>query len=372
MQKYNVMFAIEDLGIGGAERVVFSLARGLDRTHFRVHVTCLRKPGALARDLDEHVDGLYVLGKRGKIDLAMLNRFVNLLRGKRIDVLNTHLVTANTWGRIAARLAGTPVVIATEHSADAWKGPVLKTIDRILVRLSDRVVAVSNGVKDFYTKTVGLPGHKIEVIHNGIDAASWKRPGCRNKTRTSLGIRPDALVIGTIGRLIEDKAHLDLLRAAVLVEDVEVVIAGSGPMMETLRRKARELGIADRTHLLGTRSDVREILEALEVFVLPSKREGFPVCVLEAFAVGVPVVATRVGGVGEVVTAGESGLLVPYGDVPALASAIERTLGDSDLVLDLTVNARRLVEKRFTEASMVRQTGDLFMRLLLEKGVTGR
>lgn len=361
MRKLNVMLAIEELETGGAEKIFTAIAGGLDRSLFRVYVTCLRKPGVLAREVGDNCDGFFVLGKKRKLDIGTVARFVRLLREMKVDILNTHLVTANTWGRVAGAIARTPAVVATEHSADDWKGPLQRKIDRLLVPLTTRLVAVSGSVARFYERRIGVPRGRMIIIRNGIEASEWKPRGVGASVRSKLGIPPGAPVVGTVGRLIPDKKQDTLIEFARDFPDWRVVIVGEGPLENHLREKAASCGVEGRVVLTGLRRDVRDLMESFDAFALPSRREGLSIVLIEAMAMGLPVVVTDVGGNRELVEHNVDGIVSYAGSAGLFGYNLRRVLESPDLARRLGAAAREKVRRCFRVETMVRAYENLFL-----------
>jgi glycosyltransferase involved in cell wall biosynthesis len=228
------------------------------------------------------------------------------------------------------------------------------------VRLQMRVVgtgvhkylAVSRHVRDRLAAGAGVPARKLRIVANGIDPAAFAR-SADPALRARLAGSPDRPLVLTAARLSPQKAIDGLLSAAVLVPDAIFAIAGDGPDRAALEARAQALGIAPRVRFLGPRDDIPELLAACDLFVLPSLFEGLPLSVLEAMAAGKPVAATRIPGTDEAVADGETGILVPPGDAPALAAAIRAFLSDPALARRAGEAGRERVRTRFTASAMV-------------------
>jgi glycosyltransferase involved in cell wall biosynthesis len=286
-----------------------------------------------------------------------------------VDVLHTHLFGSNTLGRLLGRLAGVPVIIAHEHWATSARREVW--INRLLYRLSDRTIVPSAATKSMLVKYGGIPSQAIEVVYNGVDTAQFSRPYGREEVRSELGIPNDALLVGVVGRLSEEKGGVDLLVRAVArlhktEPSVRLLVVGDGPMragLEGLASKVTE-GLVTFT---GTRSDVARLLGAMDVFALPSLSEALPLVVLEAMSAGLPVVATRVGGVPEVVDDGVTGLLLAPGSEDALYWALRRLGAAPNLRAQLGRAGQAHVKAHFTIERMVECIEALYESLLARK-----
>jgi glycosyltransferase involved in cell wall biosynthesis len=229
------------------------------------------------------------------------------------------------------------------------------------VRVADRVVVNAESLRPS-----GRAGRRTEVIPSGVDTERFQpRAGARVAAKARLGVPPDRPLIGTVGRLEGRKGTATLIEAAARLADygaadVGVVVAGDGPLRGELRGLVERLGLAACVTLLGQRSDVREVLAALDVFVLPSRTEGMSNALLEAMAMACPVVATAVGGTPEVVVPGETGVLVPPAEPAAMAAAVARLLAAPELAARLGAAARRRIENRYGSRAMVRRLEGLY------------
>ncbi|CAL9566512.1 glycosyltransferase [Streptomyces atacamensis] len=302
----RVLHIITGLGAGGAEQQLRLLLRHLPLC---CDVVTLTNPGAVAEGIEADGTAVTHLGMRGNRDLSALPRLVDTVRAGRYDIVHTHLYRACVYGRIAARLAGTRTVIATEHSLGERRieGRPLTQGARALYLATERMgtatVAVSTTVASRLRRW-GVPGSRIRVVPNGIDAARFRfDPVVRASVRTRLGLPAHALVVGGVGRLVPGKRFDIAVRAVAQLPGAHLVLAGDGPERGRLRELAAGLGIADRVRLLGEcggavggdpgagedRPDIPGLLSAMDVFVSPSAEEAFGLAVLEALAAGLPV-----------------------------------------------------------------------------------
>ncbi|GEM_PF-90735 len=365
--RINILYIIWSLGLGGAEQVVINLAKGLDKTRYNPTVLCLNDKGVFAELLEKEGITVIALNKKAVIDLSIVPKIVSVIKQCKIGIVHSHLWGANFWGRIAAKLAGVRVVIATEHSLDVWKKGYYLVLDRLLSHWTDKVVAVSDSVKRFYVENAKISAGKIAVIRNGIEVArSQGNQVTRSHVRREYGIRDDEIVLALIGRLVEAKGHkyfLMALKDIIREHKVRGLIVGAGPLEGELRRYSNELGFNGNVVFTGLRKDVPDILNDIDILVMPSLREGLPIVALEAMAKGKPVVATDVGGTHEVVLDKETGFLVPPTDDKAMAGAIVKILQDKDLAGRMGEAGRKRVEEKFSLDRMVREHEALYDKL---------
>ena len=335
-------------------------------------VVCIHRRGRLAESLRGGGIPVVSVGKRTGLDLSVVLRLVALMRRERPDIVHTHLWTANLWGRLAAWIAGVPVVVASEHNVDVWKRRRHVWLDRLLLRITDRVVCVSDGVRDFYRQQLPGANGKLVRIYNGIDHRTFAAP-----PRTAAPARAGEWagrfpVIAVIGRLVPAKGHRYCIEAvaqlAPMYPKLRVLFIGDGPLADELKRVVAQAGLSAVIQLTGLRRDIPEILQQIHLLVLPSLREGLPMVALEAMAAGVPVIASDVGGNREAVVDGQTGLIVPPKNAAALAVAIRRLLDERPFYEHASRAARRRVEEAFSVEQMIRETETLYHDLLEAAG----
>lgn len=353
---------IWSLGLGGAEQVVIQLAAESVRRGHAVSVFTLGAPGTFAAQAGAAGVRVVSVAKRSRYDVTVLARLAGEFRRARLDVVHTHLWGAHVWGRIAARMARVPVVVATEHNLDTWKPRGYFLVDRVLSHLTTHLVAVSGPVQEFYEQASVGRG-RWHVIRNGI-ALAPDAPRHLGPAHRALGLADGDRVVGWVGRLVTAKLPGDFLEAVSLaaarVPRLRALVVGDGPLRQEAERRTRELGLADRVVFAGLRTDVAELLGGMEVLVFSSEREGLSIAMLEGMAGGVPIVATRVGGTPELVEDGRSGLLVPPHAPAELAAAIARVLDDRSLAAALARGARVTIAKRFSFEAMANAYDELY------------
>ncbi len=361
-RRRKVMFVIEALTVGGAEHMVVDLANEMALRGDIVHVVCLTLLGELSHKLTSDVT-LHVLNKKPGIDPGLPSRLRALARRYDVDVVNSHLWTANLWTRIALYRSGVPVVV-TEHNRDVWKRLHNRMLDRLLSHTTARMIAVSEDTANFYRTRVGVASHLITVVNNGVDTAKYAS-GNGAKLRPALAREQDFL-IGTVGRLAIAKNHPRLVEAAGILRDqgvqIQVVIAGEGPERKRTEDKISELGLQQQVTLLGERSDVPDLLAALDVFVLSSDREGHPLSALEAQAAGTPVVLTDAGGSADAVSksdTGSGGVLVER-SAAALAVCLAELANQPRKLQEMSQFAQSYAVKYFDKSLMIDRYSAIF------------
>jgi len=389
----TVFHIITQFDRGGSARNTFLTVFGHDRRRFRavlVHGRRKIEADEEAAQIDADLKELREAGV-SVFDVPTLVREINpvsdaratfalwrLLRSERPAIVHTHTSKAGVVGRLAAWMARVPVVIHTPHGHIfyGYYGPFLSTLvcfaEWLLARLTDRIVTLTDRGAQEHVQYKIAGAEKFATIHSGIDLAHFRSvrvdPAVKRK---ELGLPPDGPIVGTVGRLVPIKGLEWLLKAAprILAEFPEAcfVIIGDGPMLGELRELTSQLGIGLQVVFGGAREDVPECLAAFDLFVLPSLNEGMGRVLLEAMAVGCPVVATRVGGIPDIVADGTTGLLVPPRNDRALAEAILTLLRDRARRVTYGEAARRHVDGRFDVETMVRNIERLYDAAWQEK-----
>jgi len=370
VKKISVMHLLTSFQVGGAETVALQLCRAMNGSVYRILACCLKKSGPMASRFQAAGVETFALSNcrtmRG-LDLALLSRLVTLLRRERVHLLHCHNSFPREYGAMAAMLSGVPVVVGTQHAV--WSDG---TIERppILARLMNpfvtHFVAVADHVLQAATSTGHIQRERASVIYNGVDVRRFRPRRYRTPKQSNIEI-------GCVARLSHEKRHDVLLQAiaqlAPKYKNVRLHLVGDGPSRGALETQAGYLGLGRNVRFLGLRNDVPEWLRAMEVLVLGSATEGLPLTILEAMASGLPVVATSVGGVPEMVEDGVNGFLVPPEDPVALAAALERLVKDRDLRLRMGRKGREIAVKKFSLDIAVRKHEELYLKLLREKGI---
>lgn len=367
MSLLTVLHLIETSGPGGAEKLLLSLVDHLDRSQFQSKA-CLIKDGWLRSQLEVRGCETFIIPLRSTFDFSWLRRFRREVAQRGIDVMHAHEFAMNTYASIGSALTGIPCV-ATQHGKNYFWRKLRRRLAYKFVARQSALIAVSNDVKHFIAANVGLAPERIRTIHNGIDQQMHQpNEEMRNRVRTELGLNPTTPVIGAVGNLYPVKGQIFLIRAMKDVlkvcSDARLLIAGRGELRDSLQAEAEALGVADNVRLLGYRDDVPALLQAFDLFVLPSLSEGLPFSALEAMATGKPVVATRVGGNPEVVLDGCTGYLVPPENSQALADRILFLLCHPEQARVFGQEGMHRVEKEFSLTSMISQYQGLYHSLI--------
>ncbi len=367
----RILQITHDLKPGGLQRVVLDLAQGLRRLGHDAQICSLRGTGPLAAEIRGRGIPLWEMPwpERGA-DRMLFWKVFRLLREHRYDVVHTHNTQPFLDGGLAAALARTPVRIHTDHARPFPDKLRYMAMERLMSLAYGKVVGVSAHTAGELRRHEGIALSKLAVIPNGIDG-EWYRSECaaldRRRLREEAGLGRFRTVFGLGARLEEQKGIAFLLRAmpAILERhpDCALAIAGSGSLESELKLIARKLGVADNVRFLGAYPQLLRFYPLLDFLVLPSLWEGLPLCILEAMSLGLPIVATRVGGVGDALEDGRSARLVPAGDPAALARAVNGFLEDPEGARALGRAGREAFDARHDASVMVRAYLDLYRGL---------
>ena len=354
--------------------MLVELVRRMDRARFLPELCCLKRFDSLGETLAEEIPAFTGL-LAGKFDVEVLWRLTRLMRRRRIDaVVTVGPGDKMFWGRLAARLAGVPVVCSSLHSTglpDHVEWP-----NRLLSPLSDAFIAVAESHGSYLTSHEGCSADKVRVIPNGVDLQRFHPRWPDRKLQRELDLDADAPTIGIIAALRPEKNHELFLSVAALVQaelpKARFLIVGDGPLRSKLEAFARSLGVEEAVRFLGIRRDVPELLSLMDVVMLTSKMEANPLCLLEAMASEKPVVASRVGSVTESVQDGRTGYLVAADDSQGMAARVLELLQDRRRASSMGRAAREAVIAHWSVDRMVRGYEDLITDIYSAKCGTAK
>ena len=364
-------------GYGGGERYLELLLDRLDRARYRALLICPEAGPFVGRMKERGVE-THLVHLAPLFNPIALWRLTRLLVRERVTILQTHGARANFYGRIAGRLAGVPVIISTVHNS--LKDYEICLLTRWLytaalhltLPLVHRIICVSDANRRDLIDECPAASARIQTVYNGVDPSAFPSQPDRQKVRQELGVTQGPVLL-TIARLTEAKGHRYLLQALPhLLEtwpQLSCVFVGDGELRGQLHRLAVELAVEPSCRFVGVREDIADILAAADVVVLPSLSEGFPFVLLEALAMGCPVVASRVNGVPELIEDHKTGLLVPPRDPQALVAAIREVLHDPITASKMGADGRAVVQERFTVDRMVANTTAIFDAAVQDAGV---
>lgn len=372
----RVLYPIEGDG-GGAVTHVLCLAEELTKQQITPLVAFLQAGPSVA--VAKKLGLLYkLIPKKTTLDPTLAWRILRILNQKTIDILHTHTIRGNFYGRMASFLCKRSMIsITTVHShiADEIRGEreiglkdwLLCKREIYTSRFVDHFICVSPSIKDRLLSQ-GIPERKISVIENGVELVDLSVSNLNRRTiRREFSIRDDEILIGTIGRLVPVKNHTLFLRAAKRLSErasnVKFLIVGNGPLLESLMNKVRELGIQERVRFTGWRNDIQKVLCALDIYVICSTVEGLNISVLEAMACAKPVVGTNVKGISEIILDNKTGLLVSLNNVDLLTDAVLRLASTPEERIKMGLKGRQLIENKYSVQKMIDITFQLYKEL---------
>lgn len=364
--KINILWLWDRLdGIGGVETLLLSMAKNLDRSRFDIYIGVF-KMGYVASYFEEAGVKVVEIPRKGKFDFQTIPMLMKIIRELEIDMIHTHGHFPGFVGRIAGKLIGKKV-ISTYHLALHEDGHpyFTKILTKMTLPLADYVTFVSRGVEEsFYNESMvfdkGLIGKRTHfTIYNGVDLNGIDRVVStvdKNTVRKELSVSRDEVLLLSVGRLTEQKGHRYLITAIAEVVkhclNAKLLIFGEGELKSALKSLIKDYALADRIRIMPPTRDIFKVMVGSDIFVLPSLWEGLPMGLIEAMAIGKPVVASNVTGVNELITSGVNGILVESKNPEALFEAIVKVIKDKELSMSLSENARKTIEKNFTIEKM--------------------
>jgi glycosyltransferase involved in cell wall biosynthesis len=375
----RVGFVMHVMQVAGAEVLVARIIREL-RGQIEPTIFCLDQVGVLGEQLLQEGIEVVCLNRRPGRDWGVAKRLADAVRARRVELLHAHQYTPFFYSALARwRGAKSTQIIFTEHgrhypdhvsAARRWGNRL------VLSHAPAHVNACCQFSAQALHDVDGFRRNDIEVIYNGIDSQMFAPSEDRQVLRSRLGLENGRRYIGSVARFHPVKDHKTLLRAFVHVaadrDDVDLLLVGDGPMRDMLEGMVHEFELSDRVHFLGLRHDVPALLQAIDVFTLPSLSEAASLTLLEAMSCACPVVVTAVGGNGEIVRAGRDGLLTPRQDPAALARALLQVLNDPDRARTMGQSARERVVTTFQQRDTVKRFADLYRELARPQSVPQR
>ncbi|MDO8525691.1 MAG: glycosyltransferase [Candidatus Omnitrophota bacterium] len=367
--KIKVLYLSVHTNFGGAEIGLLTTLRNIDRSRFECLVVSIEKKGALGGEIEKMGIRVIYLNSAARIfNLGLVKKIASILRQERPDVLHTSLFYANFFGRLAAFFHKAPVLVSEERSMYTEKRFYHIIIDNLLSHMTDRIITCSKSVTDFTLRQEKISADKFHLIYNAVDAARFRVSRAKMDMRLILGLGAGDFIIGSVGSLIPKKGHRFLIEAfAALQKDIrpaKLVIAGDGESRGDLVKMAADLGVGSEALFLGFRYDIPEIMKAMDIFVLPSLQEGFPRAIVEAMYMGLPVIASNISGIPEIISDGENGFLAAAGDPQALADKIAILYKDPGLRNRMGLKAKGKIESGYLPQDYINNLQSLYLELL--------
>ncbi|MGH7598330.1 MAG: glycosyltransferase [bacterium] len=377
-RRLRILQIVDGFRMGGAENKLWELIERLDTKKYEIVLANVGPTGPLQSRFEKLGVEMFHFPRRFSFDPLPLLQLRRMIRSRQIDVIQTTLLWADIIGGFAAWLSGVPAMISWEtvtHNGDPYHNNFQRRFGyEWAMKHCDLIVAVSREVGDSVQQQRRISPQKIRVIHYGVDLQKFfpRDKKAKLAKRRELGISAQDLLVAIVARLEPLKGHRYFIEAfAPLVKQfpqVQAIFVGDGSLRHELEQQTQQLGLGSHIKFLGVRQDVSDILSAIDLLVLPALGgEGLPNVLLEGMACAKPVIATRVGGVPELVREGENGCLVPPEDVPALQKALAHAIADRQRLSRMAAAARRIVENEFSLRLQVSRFEEIFDRLATEK-----
>jgi glycosyltransferase involved in cell wall biosynthesis len=372
-QQATVCQLLHTLHVGGAEVLAAQMARRL-REAYRFVFVCLDALGTLGEELRADGFPVEVVGRGSGIDWRCPFRLAKILRRERVDLIHAHQYTPFFYGLLARLLYRRSPVLFTEHGRHFpdYRRPKRVLANRLLVERRDRIIGVGEAVRQALIRHEGLPAERVGVIYNGINTTHFASGNHdRQAIRREMDVAPEAFVMLLVARLDYLKDHATAVRTLRRVvqrrPEARLVLVGEGPEREKIQSLVADCQLTSHVRFLGLRKDVDRLLKATDLFLLTSISEGIPLTVLEAMAAGLPVVATQVGGLGEIIEDGKTGWLAPSGDDAALAERILHLAEDTDLRQKMGRLGQERARSTFSESQMHAGYLELYREMLCRR-----
>jgi glycosyltransferase involved in cell wall biosynthesis len=375
MTKISILFVIDGLEFGGGERVFLQLAAGL-KDRYQVFVASM-PGGKFEKELNKFKIPFFTIDVAHKVSLKPIYQIKSIIKAKKIEIVHSQGARADFFARIACRLAGNAHLLCTvAMPVDGFDiGPFKKNIYRLMDRFTERYVkrfiVVSDSLKDFLTTIHKIPTEKVIKIYNGIELDQYHPEAINGNLRRELGICNDIPLVGAIGRMVWQKGFKYLVRSVPAIlnryPEAKIVFIGDGPQKNVLQRLATSLQLRDNVVFTGFRNDIQQILSSLDLLVVPSVLEGFPMITLEGMAMAKPIIASSLPGILEQIENGKTGIVVPPKNPAALGNGIIDLLLHKDEAQRLGRNARKIVVEKFSVEKMLFKTDQAYQRLFSGK-----
>jgi len=367
-RKINMLQMVNGFAVGGGEIKLLELIKNLNPEKYNITICSVGQGGPLQSEFESLGHPVYVFEKKFSFDFSLVTRVSKLMKEKQIDLVQTTLFYADVIGAYAAWLANVPIVISWEAVSHPYKMRHLLSY-KLAKRKMDVVVGVSDAIRNQVIEERGVEQEKAVTIHYGIDLQKYY---LSNKLkRADISVAKNDLVLGTVARYTDQKGHKYLISAAPDIiktfPNVHFVFVGDGPNRSDMEAQIKQLGLQNHFHLLGFRTDVVDLLNLFDVFVLPSLYEGLPNVVLEAMACHKPVIATGVDGTVEAVEDGITGYIVPPKNPAALAEKINHLLSLNGKIETMGKASRNRVENHFSLEKQIQEFENLYERLIEKK-----
>ena len=368
----KLLFVIDGLEFGGGERVFLQLAVGL-RDRFEIFIASM-SGGTFEHELKQLGIKNYPVDMSRRISLKPIRQIKEIIQNNEIGLLHSQGARADFFARIAGRIAGVPHIICTVampvegFDVGLLQKKIYHFIDQLTERYVERFIVVSVSLSQMLMERRGIDARQVVRVYNGIELSQYHPDAHYVKLRSEWRISQEVPLIGAIGRMVWQKGFNYFIEAIPEIvrhmPDAKFIFVGDGPLKDQLIVKSERLNVRDRIVFAGFRSDIKEILSNIDLLVVPSLLEGFPMITLEAMAMAKPIIGTNIDGITEQIIDGENGILVSPKDPVALAGAIIKVLNDKESAKEMGLAARKTVEQKFSVEKMVAETEKVYLSLL--------
>ena len=368
----KLLFVIDGLEFGGGERVFLQLAVGL-RDRFEIFIASM-SGGTFEHELKQLGIKNYPVDMSRRISLKPIRQIKEIIQNNEIGLLHSQGARADFFARIAGRIAGVPHIICTVampvegFDVGLLQKKIYHFIDQLTERYVERFIVVSVSLSQMLMERRGIGARQVVLVYNGIELSQYHPDAHYVKLRSEWRISQEVPLIGAIGRMVWQKGFNYFIEAIPEIvrhmPDAKFIFVGDGPLKDQLIVKSERLNVRDRIVFAGFRSDIKEILSNIDLLVVPSLLEGFPMITLEAMAMAKPIIGTNIDGITEQIIDGDNGILVSPKDPVALAGAIIKVLNDKESAKEMGLAARKTVEQKFSVEKMVAETEKIYLSLL--------
>ena len=376
VQHISILFVIDGLEFGGGERGFLQLIRELPCERYNIHVATSPEGGFFKVLTGMGID-VIPLNLKKRVSVNNIKRLSEIIRERKINIIHSQGGRTDFYARMAAKMLKQKVKVVSTiqmpvegFDVSTLRKGIYRFFDRFSERYVDRFIVVSEVLRKTLVSNHRIPSDNVFKIYNGIELNEYQ-PGNSDESfkriRKEYNIGEDVFLIGAVGRMVWQKGFEYLIEAIPdIVRDIpdaNFLFVGDGPLRQKLEALSEELRVRDNVIFAGFRSDIKEILSAIDILVIPSLLEGFPMVTLEAMAMAKPIVATNIDGITEQIRDGVDGILVPPKDPSALAEAVMRILNDKELARSIGLAARKKVEQEFSVEKMVAETEKVYQSL---------
>lgn len=367
--KWKILYIIENTSFGGGERAFAQVINGLDKEKYEVYVACGNNE--LFIEKIKNKTKVFTLNLSNRFNPTIISKLTKIMKTEKIQIIHSQGARADFFARISAKLSKVPLVISTiampveGFNVNWMKKTIYIALDRFTEKFVHKFIVVSEVLRERLIKIHKIAPEKIIVIPNGVEIEEYNPDRIDSfKIRNELNLDNNTCIIGTIGRLVWQKGLEYFIESAKFVLEVfsnaKFLIVGEGELKNKLENLTKQLKLNNNILFLGFRKDISEILGNLDIFVLPSIREGMPIITLEAMAMAKPIVASNIEGVREQIINDKTGVLVPAKNPKALAEAIISLIKDKEKAKNIGNNAREIVKEKFIVEKMVKEHEKLY------------